>query len=178
MKENLLHNHISLKEIFKKLSESLDRVLYNYFFKKYFPRLKWFGLLFIKQHNEAEKVLSDEMINILKKRKKIATTDKIEKDIFISVKNKFFKYLIKSKEQEYTDKLESETDLLLTKFVSQKYEYLENEYHQVVKSIIDALSPKRKLMFNLIRENGFNMIRENGLKFHKLANLFDFSRGP
>ena len=167
MKERRLYEQLSLKEIFKKLSESPDRPLYNFFFSKYYPKLIWFALIFVKQHCAAEEVVSDVMLNILKKRKKLAKTDNIEGYIFISVKNQSLKYLKKSKRQVYFDNLESETDLLMTTSASPEYEYLENEFHQIVKSTIDSLPPKRKLVFK--------MIKEDGLKYNDVANLLDLS---
>lgn len=162
-----LYKNLSLKEIFKQLSESPDRVLYDYFFNKYYPKLIWFALLFVKQHCAAEEVVSDVMLNIFKKRKKLAEKDNIEGYIFISVKNQSLKYLRKSKRQVCIDSLESGTDLLMTTSVSPEYEYLENEFHQVVKAAIDSLPPKRKLVFKLIKEDG--------LKYNDVAKLLDLS---
>ena len=161
------YEKLSLKEIFKKLSDSPDRSLYNFFFNKYYPKLIWFALLFVKQHNAAEEVVSDVMLSIFKKRKKLAKTDNIDGYIFISVKNQSLKYLRKRKRQIYIDNLESVTDLLMTTSPSPEYEYLENEFHQIVKSTIDSLPPKRKLVFK--------MIKEEGLKYNDVANLLDLS---
>ncbi len=167
MKGYTLYDHLPLKEIFKKLSGSPDRELFDYFFNKYYPKLILFALLFVKQHCAAEEVVSDVMLNILKKRKKLAKTENIEGYIFIAVKNQSLKYLRKRKRQIYTDGLEGETDLLMTTSVSPEYEYLENEFHQVVKSTIDSLPPKRKMVFK--------MIKEDGLKYNDVANLLDIS---
>ncbi len=167
MKERILYEHFSLKEIFKKLSEAPDRQLYNFFFNKYYPKLIWFALLFVKQHRAAEEVVSDVMLNIFKKRNKLAKTDNIEGYIFISVKNQSLKYLRKNKRQVYVDILESDTDLLMTTSISPEFEYLENEFHQVVRSVIDTLPPKRKLVFK--------MIKEDGLKYNDVAKLLDLS---
>lgn len=156
-----------MKEIFKKLAEEPDRALFNYFFNKYYPRLIWFALLFVKQHCAAEEVVSDVMLNILKRRKKLAQTDNIEGYIFISVKNQCFKYLRKSKRHVFVDIMESESDLYMTTSVSPEYEYLENEFHQIIKSTIDSLPPKRKLVFKLIKEDG--------LKYNDVAKLLDLS---
>ncbi len=167
MKGYTLYDHLPLKEIFKKLSKSPDRELFDYFFNKYYPKLILFALLFVKQHCAAEEVVSDVMLNILKKRNKLAKTENIEGYIFIAVKNQSLKYLRKRKRQIYTDGLEGETDLLMTTSVSPEYEYLENEFHQVVKSTIDSLPPKRKMVFK--------MIKEDGLKYNDVANLLDLS---
>ena len=167
MKERVLYDKLSLKEIFEKLAESPDRLIYNFFFNKYYPKLIWFALLYVKQHRAAEEVVSDVMLNIFKKRKKLAKTDNIEGYIFISVKNQSLKYLRKNKRQVYVDILESDTDLLMTTSASPEYEYLENEFHQVVKSVIESLPPKRKLVFK--------MIKEDGLKYNDVAKLLDLS---
>lgn len=167
MKEYHFYKNLTLKEIFLQLSESPDRELYDYFFNTYYPKLIWFALLFVKQHSAAEEVVSDVMLNIFNKRKKLAEKDNIEGYIFISVKNQSLKYLRKSKRQVCIDSLESGTDLIMTTSVSPEYEYLENEFHQVVKAAIDSLPPKRKLVFKLIKEDG--------LKYNDVAKLLDLS---
>lgn len=167
MKKLSLHKDLTLKEIFEKLSESPDRSVFNFFFDKYYPKMIWFALLFVKQHNAAEEIVSDVMLNILKKRKKLAKTDNIEGYIFISVKNQSLKYLRKNKRQVYFDNFESEADLLMTTSVSPEYEFLENEFLNVIKSTLESLPPKRKLVFR--------MIKEEGLKYQDVANLLDLS---
>lgn len=127
----------------------------------------WFALLFVKQHSIAEEIVSDVMLNIFKKRKKLAESDRIEGYIFISVKNQSLKYLRKKKNQVYLSNFESEADLFMTTSKSPEYTYLENEFHQVIKNAIEALPPKRKLVFR--------MIKEEGLKYNDVAKLLDLS---
>jgi RNA polymerase sigma-70 factor (family 1) len=167
LKNRTLYKDLALKEIFAKLSESPDRCLYNFFFDKYYPKMIWFSLLFVKNHNAAEEVVSDVLLSIFKKRKKLANYDNIEGYIFISVKNQSLKYLRKNKRQVYFDNFESEADLLMTTSVSPEYEYLESEFLKVIRSTVDSLPPKRKLVFR--------MIKEEGLKYQDVANLLDLS---
>lgn len=167
MKEYNLYGQLSLKDIFKKLSESPDRSLYNYFFDKYYPKLIWFALIFVKQHCVAEEIVSDVMLNIFKKKDKLAHSDNVEGYIFISVKNQSLKYLRKNKRQVYFDNFESEADLLMSTSVSPEYAYIENEFFQIIKSTVDSLPPKRKLVFRLIKEEG--------LKYNDVAKLLDLS---
>ena len=86
----------SLKEVFQKLSQSNDRDVYNYFFNKYYPKLIWFTLLYINDHNTAEEIVSDVLLTILKKRDKIAEMDSIEGYLFIVTKHQALKYLKKN----------------------------------------------------------------------------------
>lgn len=167
MKEQSLYINLTLKEIFVRLSEAPDRSLYNYFFDKYYPKLIWFALIFVKNHNAAEEVVSDVLLSIFKKRKKLASSNNIEGYIFISVKNQSLKYLRKNKRQVYFDNFESEADLLMTTSVTPEYEFIENEFYRVIKCTIDSLPPKRKIVFR--------MIKEEGLRYQDVAQLLGLS---
>ena len=167
MKERSLYDQLTIKEIFAKLSESPDRPLYNYFFNKYYPKLIWFALIYVKQHSMAEEVVSDVMMNIFRKRKKLAESDNIEGYIFISVKNQSLKFLRKNKNKVYLDNFENEADLLLHSSSSPEYDYIHNEFKLILRSAIDKLPPKRKLVFR--------MIKEEGLKYQDVAKLLDLS---
>ena len=127
----------------------------------------WFALLFVKNHNAAEEVVSDVLMSIFKKRKKLAKSDNIEGYIFISVKNQSLKYLRKRNRQVYFENFESEADLLLTTNVSPEYEIIENEFSVVIKQTLDSLPPKRRLVFR--------MVKEEGLKYQEVARLLDLS---
>jgi len=166
-KDHNLYSQLSLQEIFKSLTEAPNRTLYNYFFNKYYPKLVWFALIYVKQHVAAEEVVSDVMFNIFKKRAKLAEMKNIEGYIFIAVKNQSLKYLKKRKRQVFIEQFESETDLLMTTNISPEHEFLQNEFHNVVRSTIDALPRKRKLVFKLIKEDG--------LKYNDVAKLLDLS---
>ena len=167
LKERNLYDHLTLREIFKRLSESPDRGLYNYFFNKYYPKLIWFALIYVKQHNLAEEIVSDVMLNIFKKREKLAESENIEGYIFISVKNQSLKYLRKNKHTVFIDNYENEADLLISSSENPEYQYITNEFHQIIRVAIDALPPKRKLVFR--------MIKEEGLKYQDVARLLDLS---
>lgn len=167
LKERNLYDHLTLREIFKRLSESPDRGLYNYFFNKYYPKLIWFALIYVKQHNLAEEIVSDVMLNIFKKREKLAESENIEGYIFISVKNQSLKYLRKNKHTIFIDNYENEADLLISSSENPEYQYITNEFHQIIRVAIDALPPKRKLVFR--------MIKEEGLKYQEVARLLDLS---
>ncbi len=167
MKERNLYEQLSLRDIFKKLSESPDRGLFNHFFNKYYPKLMWFALIYVKQHNLAEEIVSDVMLNLFRKCQKLAESENIEGYIFISVKNQSLKYLRKNKNHIFIENYENESDLVIPTYQTPEYEYISGEFHQVVRKAIDALPPKRKLVFC--------MIKEEGLKYQDVAKLFDLS---
>ena len=167
VKERRLYGELSLKDVFVKLSDGPDRALFNFFFDKYYQKLIWFALLFVKHHDAAEEVVSDVLLNIFKKREKLARSENIEGYIFISIKNQCLKYLRKNKRQVYFDDFESEADLLMTTIVSPEYEIIEHEFSIVIKKTLESLSPKRRLVFR--------MIKEEGLKYLDVAKLLNLS---
>jgi len=167
LKEQNLYTNLTLKEIFAKLSDTPDKSIYNYFFDKYYPKLIWFALIFVKNHNAAEEVVSDVLLSIFKKRKKLASSNNIEGYIFISVKNQSLKYLRKNRRQVYFDNFESEADLMMTTSVTPEYEFIENEFYRVIKSTLDSLPPKRKIVFR--------MVKEEGLRYQDVAQLLGLS---
>lgn len=165
--EHKLYSELTLKEIFTRLSQCPDRSLYNYFFDKYYKKLIWFALLFLKNHDAAEEVVSDVLFSIFKKKEKLAKSDNIEGYIFISVKNQSLKYLRKNKRNVYFENFESEAGLLLTTSVSPEYKLIENEFSVVIKKMLDSLPPKRRLVFR--------MIKEEGLKYQDVGKLLGLS---
>lgn len=167
MKERNLYDQLSLRDIFKKLSESPDRALFNYFFNKYYPKLIWFALVYVKQHNLAEEIVSDVMLNIFRKREKLAASDNIEGYIFISIKNQSLKYLRKNKNYIFIENYENEADLVIPTYQTPEYELISKEFHGVVRNAIEALPPKRRLVFCLIKEEG--------LKYQDVARLLELS---
>ncbi len=161
------YDTLTLKEIFVRLSATNDRPLYNYFFKKYYPKLIWFTLLYVKQHNAAEEIVSDVLLTLFKNRQKIAQMDGIEGYLFIVTKNQALKYLRKNARMVYMDKMESEADLFYSDSASPEYEYIGNEFHQVIKDTIDTLPTKRKMVFKLVKEDH--------LRYKDVAELLDLS---
>lgn len=115
----------------------------------------------------AEEVVSDVMMNIFRKRKKLANSNNIEGYIFISVKNQSLKYLRKRKHQVYVDNIESEADIMMTTSVSPEYVYEENEFGAMIRKAIESLPPKRRIVFK--------MVKEEGLKYNDVARLLDLS---
>ena len=67
----------------------------------------------------------------------------------------------------YLDNFEHEADHLLNSVRSPEYEYVHNEFYEILRNAIESLPPKRKLVFK--------MIKEEGLKYHDVARILDLS---
>ncbi len=162
-----IYGHLTLKEIFTRLADEPNRGLYEFFFNKYYPKLIWFAMLYVKQHSAAEEIVSDVLLNLFNRLSKIAESQNLEGYIFIAVKNQSLKYLRKSNRITYLENFESDEDLMLTTPVNPELIYIENEFYQFIREAIESLPPKRKLVFR--------MVKEEGLRYQDVAELLDIS---
>ena len=124
-------------------------------------------MLYVKQHNAAEEIVSDVLINLFNRRAKIAESQNLEGYIFIAVKNQSLKYLRKNNRTTYMENFESDEDLILMTPESPENICIENEFGQIIRETIDSLPPKRKLVFR--------MVKEEGLRYQDVAELLDLS---
>jgi len=162
-----IYQNLTLKEIFTRLADEPNRGLYEFFFNKYYPKLIWFALLYVKQHSAAEEIVSDVLLNIFNRLSKIAESQNLEGYIFIAVKNQSLKYLRKNNRITYLENFESDEDLMLTSPETPENIYMENEFYLIIREAIEALPPKRKLVFR--------MVKEEGLRYQDVAELLDLS---
>jgi len=124
-------------------------------------------MLYVKQHNAAEEIVSDVLINLFNRRAKIAESQNLEGYIFIAVKNQSLKYLRKNNRITYIENFESDEDLMLMTPESPENICIENEFYQIIREAIESLPPKRKLVFR--------MVKEEGLRYQDVAELLDLS---
>jgi RNA polymerase sigma-70 factor (ECF subfamily) len=75
--------------------------------------------------------------------------------------------LRRQKRRLVIDNIEKEGNLKLTSNESPEFEYISNEFYMILRDAVEALPPKRKKVFR--------MIKEEGMKYHEVATLLDLS---
>ena len=160
-------NILRTSELFKNIVEEECRSAYNEFFDIYYPKFIKFAILFVKQHQFAEEVVSEALIKIFKNRHRIAKVDNIEGYLFITVKNECLRYLEKNRKKIEIESIENEEDFVLKVARNPEEEIIDSEFFQMIKESIENLPPKRKMIYRLIREDG--------LKYKDVAKLLNIS---
>ena len=159
---------IDVHELFQRIVQYEDREAYNLFFDYYYPRLIRFSMIFVKQHASAEEVVSEVLIKIFKKRKKLASISNLEGYLFIATKNQSLKFLHKENKQNASvNFMEDEADYILPTYQSPETELLNKELNMVIREAVDTLPPKRRMIFRFIKEEG--------LRYKDVAKLMDIS---
>jgi len=142
-----------------------DKAAFDKFFESYYPKLLRFARLFVASQQQAEDVVADVLTNLLIQRERVFALDHFEAYLYSSVKNKALSSLKRRHNTETSLGVEHQPLQIST---SDPYQLLEQkEFNEFVIQIIENLPPKRKMVFQ--------MIREEGLSYREVAELLDIS---
>lgn len=144
-----------------------NKEAFDVFFRHYYPRLLRFARNFLGCSIQAEDVVAEVLTNLLLHRDRIFALDHFEAYLYSSVKNKALSSLKKNQRTDpYTSDYEDFRPLVST--ASDPYEQLvEQELKARVYKIIEDFPPKRKMVYQLIREEG--------LSYRQVADIMEIS---
>ncbi len=143
-----------------------DRKSFEIFFKQYYTRLIKFALLYVPIQEQAEDIVSDVLIKLLKNQKNFFETEKFEGYLFMAVKNQSFSFLRKQKIQYAHRTVDIESDHLLSENDPEtSLEY--DELTSLITKTINSLPPRRQIIFKLVKEENH--------KIKEVALLLDIS---
>jgi RNA polymerase sigma-70 factor (family 1) len=162
-----MSNNISDKiSLFKRISEG-DKEAFDIFFESYYLKLIHFAQIFVDSEQQAEDIVSEVLTNILINRKKIFVLENFDAYLYSSVKNKALSLVKRRKVADDYSKHVCNTEQNNFTFVDPHDLLVEKEFNSLIFKVIDGLPPKRKMVFQLIREEGFS--------YRQVAELLDIS---
>lgn len=160
--ENIKNNHLLFSQIAEGNKEAFDA-----FFKYYYPKLIKFACIFVGSVQQAEDVVADVLTNMLIHRKRVFNLEYFEAYLYSSVKNKALSF---NKRQERINSYsQAIQDIKQESAVSGNPHELmvEQELNTLVNEIIKNYPPKRKMVFQLIKEDNFS--------YRQVADLMEIS---
>ena len=141
-----------------------NKEAFDTFFKEYYPKLVQFARYYVYSEQQAEDVVADVLTKMLINRDRVFGLKHFEAYLYSSIKNQALSSLKKGKN---TDGYPSNIDLLQPS-PTDPYETLVGEQLlEHINKIIHLLPPKRKMVFQLIREEGFS--------YRQVAELMEIS---
>lgn len=164
MSQLTVDSHI--KEILKEIAAG-DKRAFQLFFKRYYNRLVNFALLFVKDHANAEDVVSEVLIKLLRNKHKLSRIDRFEGYLFLAVKNQSVNFIQKNYRQYLLYSLEKVDDFQIIELVDPEVKYLEDELRCLIVSALQNLPPQRQIVYRLIKEEG--------LKYKEVAEILQIS---
>lgn len=152
-------------QLFARIAEG-DKAAFDTFFRHYYPKLVRFAGLFICDEPQAEDVVADVLTNLLIHRQRVFALPHVEAYLYASVKNQARSYLKKQgRTHSFLQSRRLRPDLSV---VPDPYELLVGqELHTLISKLIQELPPKRRMVFQLLREEK--------LSYRQVADLMEIS---
>ena len=131
-----------------------DEEAFGQLFNFYYPKLIQLALAFVPEIVAAQEVVSDLFYKILKNPKTLEHVKEFDNYIFLAVRNQSFTYLKKTKRLAIFDSIQQKEDYILPDYKNPENSLLSDELFQLVSKVVNDLPPKRKAIFQLVKEEG------------------------
>jgi RNA polymerase sigma-70 factor (ECF subfamily) len=143
-----------------------DQTAYRELFTLFYNKLFRFVKGFTKNKELTEEIVSDVFINIWKRRTTLEDISNLKLYLFISARNTTFNYLKKLHRESFLnlDAVDVEPE---DPFADPGEALITREMNVKLKAAINALPPRCKLIFTLVKENG--------LTYKQTAQLLNIS---
>ncbi len=144
-----------------------NKEAFDLFFKHYYPKLVRFAKHYVLSLEQAEDVVADVLTHLLSNRTEVFRLDYFESYLFQSVKNKALNAVkYNARISPFSD--DPEFEMADRKEVTDPYEILlESELQRYVVRIVQNFPEKRRIVFQLVREEGFT--------YRQVAELMNIS---
>lgn len=157
-----------VKQLLRRIAIDDDEKAFSVFFDRYHAKLLRYANLWVRSMEEAEDVVSDVLINLLKNKKDHFLKENFIGYLFQSVKNKCLDHLrVEKKKNILFDNNYDEKDYFVFEQQTPISRLLHSELNQVLGQKIEELPPKRKLVFQLIKDEG--------MTYRQVAELMNIS---
>ncbi len=132
-----------------------DQLAYRQLFMQFYNKLSRFVMGFTKNKELTEEIVSDVFINIWRHRKNLVEVQNLKLYLYVSAKNTAFNYLKKLHRENFAnlDAVEIEP---VDPFADPSAVLITREMNLKLKAAINALPPRCKLIFTLVKEDGFS----------------------
>lgn len=157
----------SLNHLLYSISVEKNKSAFAKFFRYYHPRLLRFAMMFVSSVPDAEDVVSEVMIKVLKQNDKWHEIDHFEGYLFRAIKNQAINHHQKSGKHKNDNIQDIPEDYLTSNYIRPFESILENELRDVITEIVEKLPPQRRLVYK--------MIKDDNLKIKEVAELLNLA---
>ena len=156
-----------LSHILQRIAIHDDQKAFSEFFDCYHSRLIKFASLYVPNYDQAEEIVSEVLIKLLRKRKTFHEIEKFEGYLFTMIKNQSLNFIKQNKKNLSHLSIENLEDFFSTERIDPHEKYLESELRNLLNKTIELLPPKRQMVFKLIKDEGMSQ--------KEVADLMDIS---
>lgn len=143
--------------------EEAFKKIYYLFYKK----LYLFSLALVRTKEAAEEITEDVFIKIWQKKDQISTIYNLRVYLYIATKNTALSYLAKKAKDNLTEPFDNINIELYKSTVTPEELMITSEMYRKIQLQVEALPPRCKMIFKLIREDG--------LKYKEVSDILNIS---
>lgn len=143
-------------------NQAAFRQLYDAYSKK----LVHFAYAIVKEYDAALEVVDEVFIKIWKNKERITTITNIRVYLYAAVKNTSLNYISRKSKEVQTEPFDF-INIQLSEDASPEQRLITSEIYQKIKTAVNNLPPRCKMIFKLVREDG--------LKYKEVAAVLSIS---
>ena len=152
-----------LLELISTGDQAAFRQLYIHFYK----RLYHFALSLVKTRESAEEIVEDVFVRIWQQKENLHTIRNLRVYLYTAVKNSSLNYLSQKARQSITEPFDHIHIGMNDSAITPEQILITAEIHQKIQQAVEALPPRCKMIFKLVREDG--------LKYKEIAEVLNIS---
>ena len=144
-----------------------DQLAFRELYHIYNKRLHYFALALVKTKEAAEEIVEDVFIRLWNQRQTITAINNLRIYLYTATKNTALNYLAKKAKENIVEPFDNIDIALQETGISPEQIMITAETYQKIRQAVEALPPRCKMIFKLIREDG--------LRYKEVAEILNIS---
>jgi RNA polymerase sigma-70 factor (family 1) len=144
-----------------------DQAAFQQIYTGFYKRLYQFALAIVKTRETAEEIVEDVFVRIWQKRQDISSIRNLRVYLYTATKNASLNYLSRKARASVTEPFDHIHVELSETALTPEQIMITTEIHQKILRTVEALPPRCKMIFKLVREDG--------LQYKEIAEILNIS---
>ncbi|HMH33539.1 MAG TPA: RNA polymerase sigma-70 factor [Puia sp.] len=144
-----------------------DQAAFRKIYGFYFKRLYHFAFAFVKTKETAEEIAEDVFIRIWQQRTGLGSIRNLKVYLYTATKNAALNYLSRKARENITEPFDHIHIAMISPGLSPEQILVTSEMYKKVQEAVEALPPRCKMIFKLIREDN--------LKYKEVSEILNIS---
>lgn len=163
------HTDIFDGEVLQSVKERIERgdqQAFRVLFDTFYSRLMQFAISMIKTKDVATEIVDEVFVKIWQQRQQILSIQNLKVYLYTATKNTSLNYISKRTKEQLIEPFDF-IDVQLRDSESPEQQMITSEIFKKIKSVVDELPPRCKMIFKLVREDN--------LKYKEVAEILNLS---
>lgn len=152
-----MSSHITNQVLLSRISDHSDQEAFSELFKRYHAKLVSFAICFLPHFGEAEDMVSEVFIKLLKNHKDLKNIENFEGYLYSSIKNQCLNQIKKNKRKESLFLPLDFQDCKTGEYTQPLEQLLTAELREKLANCVDRLPHKRKLVYKMVKDDGLSI---------------------